>query len=70
MVHYQLMICDYIMVSVLQTGYAAPLSVTRGQEVTPDCYLHTLAVLWAFAGELWKVSNSGNDAVVSHEGQG
>lgn len=33
-----------------------------------DYYLHTLGVLWAFAQ--WKVSNSGNGAVVSHEGQG
>lgn len=36
----------------------------------PDCYLLTLGVLWAFVGEQWKISNSGNGAVVSHEGQG
>lgn len=33
MVHDQLVICDYIRISILQTGYAAPLSVTWGQEV-------------------------------------
>lgn len=35
-----------------------------------DCYLYTLGVLWTFPGEQWKVSNSENDAVISHEGQG
>lgn len=33
MVHYQLVICDYLMISVFETGYAAPLSFTWGQEV-------------------------------------
>lgn len=38
MVHDQLVICDYIMISILQTGHAAPLSIT-GAGGKSDCFL-------------------------------
>lgn len=52
MVHDQLVICDYIMISVFQTGYAAPLSVTWGQEVN-----QTVTCLpWESCGLLQEIS--------------